>query len=109
MARHSILKKYDDLKKAVKNNLYSDEVTKILGMIFLECLSNLSNLKREPLISKVEGKTYFAFDNGKKISRAINKDLFKADYSGWENLSNAIENKDLGDISITRGQVFLFA
>jgi len=98
MARHSVLKSYDSLKKAVKDGLYNDINTEILGEIYSECIRLLDSIKREPLISKVEGKSYFAFDNGKNISRAINKDLFEPDYSMWQLLSISMKNGDIRNI-----------
>ena len=99
MARHSILQKYDSLRKAAKDSLYSIEIKGLLDEIFLESITFLKNLKIVPLISNVEGKSYFAFDIGKKISRAVNKDLYDPDYSKWKNLLGAMDDNDLSNIS----------
>lgn len=95
MARHSILQKYDSLKKEIKNNLYSKNVTEILSQIYSECISFLNPLKKVSLISKVENKNYFAFNYGQKISRAINLDLFDPNYEKWINFSHVLNSKKL--------------
>ena len=99
MVRHSILKKYDYLRKLAKDGLYNDEVTTLLNEIFFDSDSFLKNIKKEPLISKVEQKSYFTFDIGKKISRAINKDLYDPDFSKWRTLLRAMNANDLTAIS----------
>jgi len=60
-----------DIKSAANRNL--------LGENFRASLDFLSALAREPLVSAVPGKNYFAFSNGKIFSRAVNTDLFGDD------------------------------
>lgn len=97
--KRSILEGYNSLKIAVKKGLYNEANTEIIGKIYLECIRMLDSLKQLALISKVEAKRYFAFDNGKKISRAINNDLYEPNYSKWQLLSSSIKNGDIGDIT----------
>lgn len=99
MPRHSILKQYDKLKKEGKKARYSPEITDILTAIYKECIAFLMGFKRTDLKSLVLNKSYFAFDNGKKISRAINKDLFQPEFSKWEKLSEAIEKNDISQMN----------
>ncbi len=99
MTRPDILKKYDDLKKQGKQNHYGPENTRILNEVYSESLSILDPLNKEELVSKVENKKYFAFNNGKKISRAINAGLYDPDYSKWEILHAAMEKNDLSNLT----------
>ncbi len=48
-----------------------------------------------PLNSKVEGKEYFAFEKGKKFSRAINRNLFVPDLEPWNELKEAMRKGGL--------------
>lgn len=99
MAKEQILQHYDNLKKLVKGGLYRPEITSALGEIYQESLSYLAPINREDLISKVEGKQYFAFSNQRKISRAINSGLYVPEYSKWEQFRSAMSRNDLGDFS----------
>ena len=83
MIKHDILQKYDILKKQVKKGLYSHENTDCIGEIYKECLSFLKDISKIELVSKVEGKQYFAFENKRKISRAINKGLYEPNIGDW--------------------------
>jgi len=67
MSSRTILIKYNEFKKQVKQGFYSSEITKILDEIYFKCLEFLDKVKRVQLVSKVENKEYFAFTNGKKI------------------------------------------
>lgn len=99
MARTSILGLFDQLKQQVKVALYAPENTALLDAIYSECITILTPLKREPLVSQVTGKKYFAFRKGKKISRAINMALFDPDFSQWTKLKDAMVSKNLKGLS----------
>jgi len=97
MPRHAILKNYDSLKKEGKKSRYSENIAGILHSIYYECLDLLVTKPQEDLKSLVAGKNYFAFSNGNKLSRAINKDLFDPDIARWEALHRAIHSNDVND------------
>lgn len=99
MVKATILGKYEDLKKQVKNGLYRPQVTQIISDLYSESLSYLTPISKEQLISKVGGKQYFAFSNERKISRAINSGLYAPDYSNWEKFRSAMASDDLGKFS----------
>jgi hypothetical protein len=95
MPRHALLQKYDALKNQCKTTLYGDENTRILNEIYTECLGFLGSLPRIALVSKVEGKDYFAFQTGGKISRAINKGLYSEELEKWRRLREVLASGDL--------------
>jgi hypothetical protein len=74
-----------DIKSAANRGL--------LGDSFRASLDFLSVLPREPLISAVTGKNYFAFSDGKRFSRAVNADLFGDDIAEWYAFEAAIKTK----------------
>ncbi|MFW9996439.1 MAG: hypothetical protein ACFFD4_30630 [Candidatus Odinarchaeota archaeon] len=57
--------------------LGSDEVLRCIKTIFEYSLQYLNSCNRIELKSKVEGKRYFAFKSEKKITRAINSDVYE--------------------------------
>lgn len=95
MARKGLLGKYDQLKGRVKAGLYAPENTAVIEAIYRESLKTLEPLDRIALTSQVEGKNYFAFKKGKKISRAINGGLYEPDHEQWEALREAMHAEDL--------------
>ena len=109
MRREKILTIYDRLKRQAKYGLYSDESTLILEQLYNESLSFLEKMEREELISKVEGKEYFAFTDGKKISRAINISLYESEYSKWIELKTGMKNDDIGRLSPEQIQKILYS
>ena len=95
MGRANILQIYDRLRRQVRDGFYNPQITQTLYNLYNESLSILTPLAKETLISKVENKTYFAFRNGRKISRAINSELYDANYSKWQALQIAMTANDL--------------
>lgn len=95
MIRNALLDKYDHLKANSLKHAYSPEMTALFGELYSGCLNFLNSLNRQDLISKVDGKTYFAFKNGNKLSRAINADLYKPSFEEWNSLTNAMANNDI--------------
>lgn len=95
MSRANILQIYDNLRRQVRNGFYNPQITQTIDNLYNESLSILRPLAKETLISKVEKKTYFAFRNGRKISRAINSGLYDANYSKWQTLQTAMTANDL--------------
>jgi hypothetical protein len=95
MARAGLLGRYDALKEQTKTALYAPENTRLIDVIYAECLESLARFRREPLNSRVEGKQYFSFNQGKKFSRAINQALYEADFDQWRALRAGMERGDL--------------
>jgi hypothetical protein len=98
MLKHPLLKKYDALKKQCGTTLYGAQNTRLLDEVYLESLEFLHRLPRISLVSKVEGKEYFAFQRGKKISRAINTRLYTTSHDDWQKLRKAMEKDDVSRI-----------
>ncbi len=82
-----------------KSGRYSPKVTATLYTIYADCVRLLKGLGREQLNSLVPGKQYFAFTNGKKISRAINQSLYESDPEQWRTFSKAMARNDISQYS----------
>lgn len=108
MAAEALLEQYNELKKQAKEGVYRPEITTILGNIYEKSLSFLADKQHEQLTSKVTGKNYFAFKNDRKISRAINLDLYKPDYSMWERFSSAMVDDNLTGFSVEEINTLLY-
>lgn len=108
MGKDNILPAYNKLKRQVKRGFYSDENTRILEEIYHECLKFLNLRQKVNLISKVKNKEYFAFGDGRKISRAINLQLYEPDFPRWIALKNGIKEDDLSALSATEIQKILY-
>jgi hypothetical protein len=65
-----------------------------LGDIYRACARFLAKLERVELRSLVPEKQYFAFSNGKKLSRAVNKSLFTTDAAHWKVFCERLGRKD---------------
>jgi hypothetical protein len=102
MLKHSLLQKYDALKRQSRSALYVAQNTDLLEEIYAESLAFLHRLPRLSLVSKVEGKQYFAFQRGKKISRAINTSLYSSNQDDWQQLRKAMEKDDLSRFDAKR-------
>jgi len=99
MVRNSLLDKYDDLKASSLKCAFSPDMTALIGDLYSGCLSFLDSMNREKLISKVDNKSYFAFSNGRKLSRAINTDLYEPSFEYWQKLSKAMVKNDISAFS----------
>jgi hypothetical protein len=68
----------------------------LVNEIIDDCSDLLSKFNRVPLVTKIAHKSYFAFTlDGKKISRAINEELFTDDLTLWPIFIEAIEKDKL--------------
>ncbi len=99
MKRHPILQSYDLLKTEVKAGFLHFRIAEILSDIYQKSIELLDNEDRIELKSKVEGKTYFAFKRGKKISRAINSILFNPNLDAWITFREAMKANSIDEIS----------
>jgi hypothetical protein len=95
MPRHQLLEKYDALRKQCKITIFGEKNRELLDDIYSDCLAFLNGASRQPLLSKVLGKEYFAFTHGARISRAINKGLYSGNIKEWRGLCNAMDGNDL--------------
>jgi hypothetical protein len=80
MPRASHQSPYKDLKLATKSDAASRDTTQLLIHLVHQSLDELEGYKREPLIPlNVQGKEYFAFVRGNKMSRPVSAGLFDLD------------------------------
>lgn len=103
--RTGILGQYDLLREEAKDSLASHHVSDRLTRIYRESLRCLSRLTKVELISQVPGKRYFAFDTGRKLSRAVNEGLYAPNPADWDALRTAMASGDVSGIeadAITR-------
>jgi hypothetical protein len=96
------LESYNRLLKTFGKDIKSSANRELLGDNFRASLSFLSLLDREPLISAVPGKKYFAFTDGKKFSRAVNAELFKDKVAEWDRFEKAIKRNSLQQFNSKR-------
>lgn len=106
--KHPVLLAYDRLKESGKQSPYSEEMTELLGVLYKQCSELLEQKEKLQLISKVQGKEYFAFSNGKKLSRAINASLYDPSEVQWQKLSSSIQSNSLREISSQEIQKTLY-
>lgn len=92
MTPSEILSRYNLLKKAFHGNENSDEVLDHVTRIYKSSVEYLSTLQRVELASKIKGKRYFSFNDGGKISRAVNNGLFINDTSSISAFFEALRN-----------------
>jgi len=93
--RSSPLDSYKRLRLTFGRDIKSAANRGLLGENFRASLDFLSVLTREPLISAVPGKDYFAFSDGKKFSRAVNADLFGDNIAEWIAFEKSIKSRKL--------------
>lgn len=84
--RHRVLQTYDALKREARHACASREVRDLIGELLSQTTELLRSADRAELTSKVDGKRYFAFTRGNRLSRAINADLFAPEPSRWMEL-----------------------
>ncbi|MGG0887940.1 hypothetical protein [Brevibacillus parabrevis] len=88
-----------DLYKKIGQLCKTDASSEVITNLFLELhrvsREFLSNHSRVPLISKIPEKQYFAFQREKKLSRAINVDLFLDDQEEVERTIRHLINDEL--------------
>ncbi len=87
------LSAYRELQKNFTADVKSELNGALITQVANDSISFLKKQGQTELRSLVPNKTYFAFSKGKKISRAVNSDLFIMDIGGWEELLGSINNK----------------
>jgi len=84
---------YEELQHAFAADVKSAANQASLGKVFEASCRYLSKLKTAPLKSLVSNKEYFAFTGQKKLSRAVNKQLFSLDPAQWNLFCRAIASR----------------
>ena len=105
MAAATPLSAYQDLQDAFSADVKSVANQQSLAKIFAASCYYLSKLKTVELRSLVSNKEYFAFTDGNKVSRAVNKRLFLGEPTEWDVFCRAIASKKAPDLdaeTITR-------
>jgi hypothetical protein len=90
-----IINLYIQLQKEGKKNCFSENTIEILSEIFLRTQKFLNRMKKINLISKVAGKSYFAFALNEKTSRAINTNLYNASIEDWMEIVTSIKQNNI--------------
>jgi hypothetical protein len=78
MKHEQVLDIYRDLQKVFPKDQGSTEVTRLIENVVKGSLKAISSFERVQLRALVEGKSYFAFRHGGKMSRPVNEKLFLA-------------------------------
>jgi hypothetical protein len=73
---NSILKIYDEIKSIFKENNESRAVSHLFHSLYYECENLLQSKEKIPLNSQIPNKSYFSFEDNKKLTRPINKKLY---------------------------------
>jgi len=99
------LSAYEDVQDTFAADVKGIANQQNLGNVFTASCRYLSKLKTVELRSLVSNKEYFAFADGKKVSRAVNKRLFLREPTEWDVFCRAIAAKKAQDLdaeTITR-------
>ncbi len=93
---------YRKLQDVFSKDVKSEENQVLIGNVYEASWRFLSKAHTKDLKSLVSNKEYFAFELGKKLSRAVNKQLFLPDTKGWEAFRKAIAAKRAPDMDSDR-------
>ena len=99
------LSAYKELQDAFAVNVKSVANQTSLGKVFEASCRLLTKLKTVDLTSLISNKEYFAFVQGRKVSRAVNKRLFTPEPGQWETFCRALAAKKAPELdaeAITR-------
>jgi len=84
---------YQELQDAFSKDVKNEANQTFIGDVYKASCQFLAKTGCEPLKSLVRSKEYFAFSLGKKLSRAVNKQLFVAEPKEWEAFCKATASK----------------
>lgn len=84
---------YSRLQATFAKDVKSEANQQLIGEVHRAAVQFLASQQQVELKSLVPGKHYFAFSNGKKLSRAINKSLFTQDLQEWDHFRQVISSK----------------
>lgn len=87
------LSAYEDFQDTFASDVKSIANQQSIGKIFAASCHYLAKLKTVELRSLVPKKEYFAFTDGKKVSRAVNKRLFVGEPMKWDSFCRSIAAK----------------
>ena len=93
------LKIYEIINKLANKKLDNAEIADWLGVLYHKSLASLSSFSKKEMISLVRGKKYFSFQKGIKLSRPVNKDLFKEDYGLIVKFLDATRTREFDKLS----------
>jgi hypothetical protein len=93
---------YTALQKTFAADIGGAANRKAIGLVYSACLHFLKKTGREPLVSLIPGKQYFAFTQRNKVSRAVNSELFLGDAKEWAAFDAALQRKKLSGFSPER-------
>lgn len=94
---------YDTIRKLTRRNMLIPEVSGEFILLYQNALRYLDTLKRQEMISRVEGKRYFSFYNRGALSRPVNFDLFVENDELAKHFFSAISTSDCK--GLTAGQI----
>ncbi|MGO9482090.1 MAG: hypothetical protein ACLP05_09970 [Candidatus Kryptoniota bacterium] len=92
------LSAYRELQKNFIADVKSENNGTLITAIARDSVSFLKKQGHVNLRSLVPNKSYFAFSKGKKISRAVNRDLFIDDIDAWQRFLDSINDKAIAKI-----------
>src|SRR5438045_4937574 len=87
------LSTYEKLQKVFSADVKSEKNQSFIGDIYRSSCKFLARAATQPLKSFVPGKEYFAFRMGKRLSRAVNQELFVSAPTEWEAFRAALAEK----------------
>ena len=87
------LEAYEDLQDVFSKDVKGEANQNLIGEIYRASCQFLAKADSQALKSLVSGKEYIAFKLGKRLSRAVNKQLFAADPKEWGVFCKAISSK----------------
>jgi len=96
------LEVYEELKAVFAKDVKSRENQALIGDIYRASCGFLRQTETKPLRSLVPGKEYFAFRQSKKLSRAVNKQLFAPTPADWNAFCKAISGQGKPDMEPDR-------
>ncbi|MBI4327073.1 MAG: hypothetical protein HY674_17685 [Chloroflexi bacterium] len=96
------LEVYEKLQAVFSKDVKSAENQTLIGDIYSASCRFLSKAATVQLKSLVPGKEYFAFRRPKKLSRAVNKQLFVTALEEWDAFCKAIAGKGKPDMDPDR-------
>lgn len=84
---------FKQLKLQVRRSLHGKSTVDCLEGICLASAAWLSRLERVPLVSKVAGKDYFAFQSKDRLSRAVNEKLYVCEAEDMAEFFSALRRR----------------
>jgi hypothetical protein len=96
------LELYQELQTVFAKDVKSAENQALIADIYQASCKFLRQMEAKPLKSLVPSKQYFAFHQSKKLSRAVNKQLFAPAPEDWQAFCKAISGQGKPDMEPDR-------